>query len=437
MAIPWTPLHAALGLPKGPLTYPDIQQAVDAHLGEEAGLDWKQVLPGRGDKEETVKDVAAMANSGGGVIIYGVAEVSGNAESVTPVSMLESDHRVLRTAIAATRPMVQNVTTHALAPEESPEAGVLVVVVPASADAPHLVGVREYFGVPVRNGAETVWLDERAIERAYAERLSLRASRRDLLSSMVDDLGDRIGLPMGRSWLVGVATPLVPVRGGSGVSRELADEILTASAQRAQRLTPGLDVEDRSLRSLRRGAERLKVGRRRWVVETPSFEGPENRSETAHAEIHHDGSVGLAAVTEGFYNPVRFGRPVTALTGHHTIPDWMVEMFAVDLIALAAESLERSEVAGAVAVRIEVRRPGSLDGRNFALVGHKKILGGGGGAGIGQDHATRSIPRLHPVESEIRPADTEADLLEVARSLALEIVEQFGEESLRYLPKQT
>lgn len=66
MSNPWAPLHAALDLTKEPLTYEHLVKALAAEVGEEAGRDWKQELPGRDGVAETTKDIAAMANSEGG-----------------------------------------------------------------------------------------------------------------------------------------------------------------------------------------------------------------------------------------------------------------------------------------------------------------------------------------------------------------------------------
>ncbi|MHA7284574.1 hypothetical protein [Arthrobacter sp. TMS2-4] len=54
------------------------------------------MLPiGKGEwRDETAKDFAAMANSGGGVILYGIAEERGRgtAKSIEPVALDEWGH---------------------------------------------------------------------------------------------------------------------------------------------------------------------------------------------------------------------------------------------------------------------------------------------------------------------------------------------------------
>lgn len=437
MSNPWTPLHAALTLPKGPLTYDHIVLAVAAGVVEEAALDWKQELPQRGKIDETTKDIAAMANSGGGVIVYGVAESSGRAESVSHVSVNEAARVMILSAAASAQPMVQGMELRALPSSEGSEEGVVVAIVPGSPNAPHMVGQKHLYGAPVRNGPTTVWLDERSIERAYAERFSLRSSRKVLLESMVEDLKDRLHLP-GKTWLLGVATPLAPTTThNNDLSRQEVSEVLTASFRRSVQLTRNEDDIERPLARISRYAERLKVGRRRFIAETIFGEGPAKRSERAHTEIHHDGSLGLALSMDQSLETFRFGRPHVPLPKgeNQELLEWAVETFCADLVSLAYEAMQRSQGAGAFGLRIETTHSGH---QPFVLVGQYRIDGVLlDQSKIGQHHNGRTIPRVHPVESEILPSATQEDLLGIARSMALEILEQFGAESLHYLSVPT
>lgn len=437
MLNPWTPLHAALNLPKGLLTYEDLERAVAAGVQEEVNLDWKQELPGRGGAPETSKDIAAMANSGGGVIVYGVAETSGRAESINAVSILEADRAVILSAAAAARPIVQGMILVPLASSEDASTGVVVAVIPGSPNAPHMVGEGSRLGVPARNGATTIWLDERAIERAYSERFNLRASRHDLLLAMVNDLEDRLSITNGETWLVGVATPLSLPSRPNEFSRQEAQEILTLGNRRsASMFREGLMLNG-ALGDVGRHPDALRVGRRRWIAETIYVQNPDDRSDEAHAEIHHDGSVGLAVKTDQTYETVRFGRPNVPLpkADYQEVLEWAVETFVADIVSLAYEAMQTSQNSGAFSLRIEAMRSGE---QPFILIGPNRARGFVANTSeIGQDPHGRTLPRVHPVESEILPSDTEEDLIGIARSMALEIVEQFGAESLYYLSSPT
>ncbi|MEV8183417.1 RNA-binding domain-containing protein [Specibacter sp. NPDC078692] len=403
-----------------------------AGVHEEADLDWKQELPGRGSSPETTKDIAAMANSGGGVIVYGVAETSGRADAINEVSIHEADRAILLAAAAAARPIVQGMALVPLASSEGASTGVVVAIVPGSPNAPHLVGEGNRMGVPARNGATTIWLDERAIERAYSERFNLRASRYDLLSTMVDDLKDRLKLS-GTTWLVGVATPVAPIRQHNELSLQEVHVMLQGSLRRSLAMTPGSDDLGRALAGISSIPEMMRVGRRRWIADSKYVHEPDSRSDEAHVEVHHDGSLGLAVKTDQSYTSMLFTRPKAPLPKgeYQEMLEWSIEAFAADIVSLTYEAMQKSQNVGPFSIRIEAARDTD---KPFVLIGpNRSLMGWTDRSEVGQDLSSRTIPRFHPVESEIRPSDTEEVLIDIARSIAFEIVEQFGVGSLRYL----
>jgi predicted HTH transcriptional regulator len=72
----FTPLHRLLGRAPAPLSDEMIDEAVSQGIAETDDLDWKFKRPPAKGKTETdyPKDIAAMANSGGGMIVYGITE---------------------------------------------------------------------------------------------------------------------------------------------------------------------------------------------------------------------------------------------------------------------------------------------------------------------------------------------------------------------------
>lgn len=155
----FTALHRALGLAPGPLTDELLDAAVAGGVVETNDLDWKSELPPAKGLPQTdfPKDIAAMANSGGGVIVYGVRESQKAAtERVDVGEFDEAYERSLRSAaITAISPPVFDLNVHRLG-----DGGkrAIVVEVPASVDGPHLIYRNDYFGAPVRNDSDTVWL---------------------------------------------------------------------------------------------------------------------------------------------------------------------------------------------------------------------------------------------------------------------------------------
>ena len=71
-----TPLHRLLGEPAGPLTNAMIDAAVAQGIPESDELDWKAVLPAQREFKQSdyIKDIAAFANAGGGMLVFGIKE---------------------------------------------------------------------------------------------------------------------------------------------------------------------------------------------------------------------------------------------------------------------------------------------------------------------------------------------------------------------------
>ena len=114
----FTPLHRGLGLPPSILTDEILDAAVAAGVAETDDLDWKSELPPvKGLPQTDVpKDIAAMANSGGGMIVYGVEENQKVANVRKDTGEFTEVHeRALRSAaITAITPPVFGLEIHRL-----------------------------------------------------------------------------------------------------------------------------------------------------------------------------------------------------------------------------------------------------------------------------------------------------------------------------------
>lgn len=187
VAVTFTSLHRALGAKPGPLTDAMIDQAVAERLVEASDLDWKRSVPPHKGLATTdfPKDVAAMANSGGGMIVYGVSDDNGAAGARFDTVLSERHETALRQAAAASiSPPVIGLGITRLG-EESPRA--VVVEISASVHTPHVVNDAHKVGVPVRNGPDTVWLKEPDIARMYRFRFETERESADALRGLYDD----------------------------------------------------------------------------------------------------------------------------------------------------------------------------------------------------------------------------------------------------------
>lgn len=207
----FTPLHRELGLEPSDLTHEMLRAAVDQQVREHDDLDWKRALPVKERYEEFAKDVAAMANSGGGLLVFGIQESADGTSAAGALAHIEkwddSEQRRLRqVAYGAIQPPVHGLKFHDL---QQDGVRAVALEVPASSDAPHLVWAKEKFTAPLRYGAQTEFMNERQLEDAYASR---RQVRTDLLTKLQDAATDAVSpvKTAGQVWLSVTAAPVQP-----------------------------------------------------------------------------------------------------------------------------------------------------------------------------------------------------------------------------------
>lgn len=407
-------LHEAIGS-TAPLDHNLIIEAVSEGVAEDERLDWKRSLPTDGD--EVAKDVAAMANSRGGLLVYGVAEDrrTGRASAVQAVSLDEAHQKRIRAWLGTrVHPVVPGVVVLPVRESDTDDTGFLVVLVPESSDAPHLTGSPESFKVPYRYGAQTMWMRERDIERAYTERFERRLADESHLTSIIDHLSDDVDLEEG-CWMLGVAVPTVPVPGNT----QPPDRSATVKVIQAA-LSLGLDIAAISsargsvIRSLDNDALNPRVGLRRWIARTSRNQDPSDRSDYVHLEVHHDGGVALAARLNGWYP-----QPEPA---KNYVPIQMVAGFSADLLALAAQGAGRVGPGSQMLVRTTLARADELP---FGLLTNRTVRGYTLGE-LSQPSWTRDVRRFVPVDAMLAGDENVEELKSVASSLYQDVLAEFG-----------
>ena len=323
----FTAIHRGLGHPPGPLTDEMLDAAVTSGLSESADLDWKRDLPPTADvaKTDFPKDIAAMANSGGGMIVYGVTETQKKATERRDVGQLTEAHeRTLRAAaMSAISPPVLDLEILRLG--EQPTA--VAVIVRPSVDGPHLIYKNDYFGAPHRVEADTTWMRERDLEAAYRRRLADRDAADHALAEYYEQIRtEHVGPNALGPWMICVGRPRQSSSGlpHRRLTKADADAIWSGVAQalsyvRSDSCPPLARVDTFNPRP---GLRRLTYA----PSNTP------NRWDEAWATLHDDGSVSLSGLLKD--TPVGPEQP----SQHERIRSVAIEQFVADFMAMVYAS---------------------------------------------------------------------------------------------------
>lgn len=403
----FTPLHRILGLAPGPLTDDILDAAVTAGVLETSDLDWKSELPPAKGIPQTdfPKDVAAMANSGGGVIVYGVREKQKAATDRVDVGELaEVYERALRSAaITAISPPVFGLGIHRLGATGN---RAVVVEVPASVDGPHLIYRNDYFGAPVRNDSDTVWMKERQIEVMYRARFDQRRHATEALDSLFVEAAAGRDSHL-RAWLIAVAHPRLPlVR--DRLTRDEARQVLSRTAGLAL-MFAGRD----GIHPLE-NVDRLnpRPGLRRWVAVSTAT-GKNSAWKEAWASIHHDGSVTLVAAVGGH-------RRGWGPDGPTSFEGWQVESSAIECSIADLMALVRATADMAGADEYDVRVGVEWSGKQPLVILTKDTMG------FVYDGVSTPLCWYRPVEVTVSAFASDEDFHWQVHDLAQDCVNQGG-----------
>jgi hypothetical protein len=268
----------------------DFEAAVGGGaLQERHDFDAKRQLPA--SNKELAKDLAAMSTDGGS-LIYGVAEDgNGQPRLLSPIELDGAAERIDQVAQHSISGYVRLEFVHLRRPAEA-ATGYLVVVVPASPEAPHQVTVgddRRFYG---RSDTGNRRLSEVEVARLYERRARQGRDREQLLDECIASAptlvrDGRIGL------LHAFAAPALPdeelwdraveARGNEQtLLRELREALASASS-----VGWGGTTLSSPANWMRRGADR-------WSLERPEMEpGRSIPRPAVRADLGMDGRADL------------------------------------------------------------------------------------------------------------------------------------------------
>ena len=296
----FTALHRALGRPRGPISDEMIDELVATQVAERADVDFKRDLPPTSGIAGTdfPKDVAAMANSGGGTIVYGITETDKRATGRVDTELSENHERTARqAAIASITPPVLNLQIDRVV---GPGGHCVAITVPTSPEGPHLIYRNGYFGAPLRVDADTIWMTERQIEAMYRARFDRRRDRSEELNALyAQTLRGRDTAV--RAWFVAVAVPRSPAVRLDRMTRDEA----RACLKDADGPALALAASNQGIHPLNE-MDRLnpRAGLRSWVAR--SFRSAGATWKEATGSVGESGTVTLAAAIGGHRSPDGF-----------------------------------------------------------------------------------------------------------------------------------
>jgi hypothetical protein len=215
-------LTSRLGAELTDLTPAHLQSLCDLRLSEDSDVDFKSMdsytTSGADGLDELAKDVTALANARGGLIIIGITEDSqGCAESLSEVEVSDKKIGQMSNGLRArVVPYLPDVWIHNLETAAGSGKGYVLIAVPGSAIAPHAVRMttRPQYSFARRLGRTTAWLEESEIAALYRDRFRLAEEHRDKVLKVLE-LGSEWtrrlhAAESGRIWLEIALVPLVP-----------------------------------------------------------------------------------------------------------------------------------------------------------------------------------------------------------------------------------
>jgi hypothetical protein len=168
-----------------PRSETELQQTVlAATVRETATFDAKAALPAKGKNKDLARDICAMTVDGG-VLLYGLGgDDPTRPDTLMPFDLSGVAERIDQVAQAAISEP-PTIEIHDIESTSSPGTGYLVVVIPASPRAPHMVtleGENRYYG---RGATGNRILTEGEVARLYARREQWEIDRGSLLANVI------------------------------------------------------------------------------------------------------------------------------------------------------------------------------------------------------------------------------------------------------------
>jgi hypothetical protein len=194
-----------------------LQKLCDDRCPESQSLEFKRDLPGHSDKDkhEICKDVAALANTDGGDLVYGIDEKAGSAGLISPITGESFDaaiRRIAQVLDAGIEPRIQGLKMRHI---DVPGGYCIVLRVPSSFDGPHCIRTNQNRRFVMRNGTSITDMSFDQLRGAFDRTATLAERARRFIVDRLQLIADRrtaAPLMTGPYWVV----HLVPMAGLAG-----------------------------------------------------------------------------------------------------------------------------------------------------------------------------------------------------------------------------
>jgi hypothetical protein len=194
-------------------TEEDLSRLIAGGVREDSDLDFKQERYGNSDpaRRDLAGDIAAMANTRGGLIIIGIRDENDVAVELTPVQLEDGEEARIRQIAASNIAPHLTFDVRVLHNDADESLGYYLLIVQPSSLSPHAVRQDRNLRFPRRDGTTTRWLTEPEVADAYRDRFRLAGDQAGRVEQLVDEgLG---AMDLGGAAFIAVA--LVPTGLGS------------------------------------------------------------------------------------------------------------------------------------------------------------------------------------------------------------------------------
>jgi hypothetical protein len=419
-------LESLFGAPLDELQAEHIHSLVTASVQETFDLDFKLTLYDKTEKgrRDLAGDVAAMANTAGGIIVLGVEE-DDQARAIAAPGVAVSDGEIGRmrqiiASLVSPMPVLdiltvvdhpgvaggQNSNGDGEASGDDSRGGVrgfFVLAVPRSPNAPHAVLINYALRYPKRNGATTRYLSEPEVAAAYRDRARGAEGQAARIDQLEREALDRLDVAQYR-WVVVTLVPDLP---GDLIITSEAFKAFDHEIRRKPWAIMPIDVE----------IMRTEVGRRRLRADGTSDNSPLAR--WLYLELHTDGGGVFAACVPDRYQPRTDVDTSAAGPRPQLVDDESTCLHVLEALKfLAGHARDRAQAGGSCVVRARLY---AVSTDRPTAIGHSRQRGGF------PESRTRNVVTTAP-----DPAETVATLDDLAESgpalvsVAARLVDELG-----------